>query len=224
MRNTTTLLVFSALVAATQTGCPPDEPSPSPTASATESPDPTPTATAGQQTDTPPVTATPSPTAVATPTLSETDGDGDGLTADVDCDDGNAEIGGPTTWYADADGDGFGAMSEDTVEACEAPEGYGADEDCDDTSRAVYPGRLDVCDGVDNASSHQGMAAYSKKRGRAPVHFFPQLLGRICCLLKNRVNTSSSNGRIARRVYGEDWSPVVCVFSLDLPLTVMCNP
>ncbi len=44
----------------------------------------------------------------------------------------------PTTWYADADGDGYGnaAMS---VEACEAPEGYVADAtDCDDTDASVW--------------------------------------------------------------------------------------
>ncbi|MBN2800350.1 MAG: hypothetical protein JXX28_14515 [Deltaproteobacteria bacterium] len=44
------------------------------------------------------------------------------------------------TWYADGDGDGFGDGGAATA-ACEAPEGYVAQQgDCDDSSAAFHPG------------------------------------------------------------------------------------
>ncbi len=55
-----------------------------------------------------------------------------------------------TTFYADADSDGFGSP-DDTVSACEVPEGYTMDAtDCDDTDPEVYPDAPEFCDGVDN--------------------------------------------------------------------------
>ena len=45
-----------------------------------------------------------------------------------------------STWYADADADGFGDPNAST-EACEQPEGYVENsEDCLDTDNTVYPG------------------------------------------------------------------------------------
>lgn len=44
------------------------------------------------------------------------------------------------TFYADTDGDGFGDPNN-TVTACEAPNGYVTNaDDCDDTNSAIYPG------------------------------------------------------------------------------------
>ena len=55
-----------------------------------------------------------------------------------------------TTWYADGDGDRFGT-ADDTVLACEPPQGYvDVDGDCDDTSASVNPSALELCDGIDN--------------------------------------------------------------------------
>ena len=55
-----------------------------------------------------------------------------------------------STFYADADGDGYGDASATTM-ACEAPAGYVADSsDCDDADSAVNPGASEVCDGIDN--------------------------------------------------------------------------
>ena len=54
------------------------------------------------------------------------------------------------TFYADADGDGYGDpdVSEST---CEPSEGYVSNgEDCDDTSPDISPDADEVCDGVDN--------------------------------------------------------------------------
>ena len=53
-------------------------------------------------------------------------------------------------WYVDADGDGYG-LDTDTVEACDAPDGYAAfDGDCDDAASGVYPDAVEHCDEVDN--------------------------------------------------------------------------
>ena len=53
------------------------------------------------------------------------------------------------TWYADADGDSYGAAT-DTAQACEAPKGYTADSsDCDDTDASIHPGGDERCGGGD---------------------------------------------------------------------------
>ena len=69
---------------------------------------------------------------------------------DDDCD-GTIDLGAsdPLTWYADGDGDGYGDPAV-TVEACDLPTGYVADDsDCDDADPDAYPGADEVCDGVD---------------------------------------------------------------------------
>jgi hypothetical protein len=118
------------------------------------------------------------------------DGDGDSFPACADCDDTRADVNADvaeicngtddncdgfvdnsptdaTTWHADADGDGFTDPITRVV-GCEAPEGYTmpTEEDCDDTSAAVYPGAPDVtrdgidqdCDGVDATEGDTGSA------------------------------------------------------------------
>ena len=51
------------------------------------------------------------------------------------------------TWYADADGDGFGDAGSASV-SCAVPAGSVADgTDCDDAVDSVHPGALEVCDG-----------------------------------------------------------------------------
>ncbi len=71
------------------------------------------------------------------------DNDCDGLVDDDDDD-----VSDPSTWYADADGDGFGDTS---TEACDTPSGHvDVDGDCDDTDADVNPDADDVCDGLDN--------------------------------------------------------------------------
>jgi hypothetical protein len=73
------------------------------------------------------------------------DDDCDGL---VDDDDG--AVSGTSTWYADADGDGYGTSSY-SASACDAPSGYVADAtDCDDGDASAYPGATELCDGVDD--------------------------------------------------------------------------
>jgi hypothetical protein len=103
----------------------------------------------------------------------DADGDGEPSIADggTDCDDGNAAIypgatescdgidqdcdglvdeGVMTTYFADADGDGFG-LTDTTQEACTVPAGYSAyDGDCDDVDIYTSPAATEVCDSVDN--------------------------------------------------------------------------
>jgi hypothetical protein len=55
-----------------------------------------------------------------------------------------------TTWYADADGDGYGDASDSTV-ACDAPPQTSETAgDCDDAEPASFPTNPEVCDGIDN--------------------------------------------------------------------------
>ena len=101
------------------------------------------------------------------------DNDGDGVHSDADCDDSDPDIH-PyatevcdgidnncneeidedlgTNWYPDVDGDGFGDMTAEPVEACdETVEGYVADNtDCDDLAWTFNPDAPEVCDGYDN--------------------------------------------------------------------------
>ena len=72
--------------------------------------------------------------------------------ADDDCDGDTDEDDAldASTWYADADGDGYGWTKMVSV-ACTQPKGYAAEEgDCDDGDAAVNPGAAEVCNGTDD--------------------------------------------------------------------------
>jgi hypothetical protein len=76
----------------------------------------------------------------------------DGLDNNCDdlVDDDDPTVSGLATWYADADGDGFGTTT-DTTESCEASEGYvEANTDCDDGDAEIHPGATEACDSIDN--------------------------------------------------------------------------
>jgi len=71
---------------------------------------------------------------------------------DNDCDDEVDEdsAADATTWYEDADSDGFGLATSSQV-TCYQPTGYVADsDDCDDSDGTVSPDGEEVCDAVDN--------------------------------------------------------------------------
>ena len=71
----------------------------------------------------------------------------DGL--DQDCD-GVADNDVLSTWYLDADGDGYGDPAV-IFEGCNPPAGYGADaSDCDDGDATISPEGVEVCDELDN--------------------------------------------------------------------------
>ena len=70
---------------------------------------------------------------------------------DDDCDGGiDEEAIDPVTWYADADGDGFGDATT-WVRACEAPSGHtDTAGDCADDDPDISPGAAEVCNGRDD--------------------------------------------------------------------------
>lgn len=100
------------------------------------------------------------------PLTSDEDADGDGVLPPQDCDDDNPDVTGPTTWYADCDGDGFARQNAPTVFACRPQEascnGTGtwtsveptgipsssANDriDCADLDPDVYPGQTNFFD------------------------------------------------------------------------------
>jgi hypothetical protein len=76
---------------------------------------------------------------------SNVDEDCDGLADDADPD-----VVGSTTWYQDADADGFGDTAVTLVRA-DQPPGYVAnDGDCDDSNDLRFPGAIELLDGLDN--------------------------------------------------------------------------
>ncbi len=98
-----------------------------------------------------------------------TDGDGDGVVSGSDCDDGDASVGGPETWYADSDGDGYGDNAS-SQEACEAPDGHvSLAGDCDDGEPLANPGQQELCDGIDNdceGDNEDGLATFFSDGGK----------------------------------------------------------
>lgn len=82
-------------------------------------------------------------------TVDPNDRDEDGVSTEEDCDDADAEVGAGSEWFADEDGDGFGAESLGV--ACDAPAGAVSDAtDCDDGDAAVRPDAAEICDDIDN--------------------------------------------------------------------------
>ncbi|MBA2499780.1 MAG: T9SS type A sorting domain-containing protein [Chitinophagaceae bacterium] len=54
------------------------------------------------------------------------------------------------TYYADADGDGYGNPNS-TIKSCVPQPGFITNKtDCNDANAAIHPGAVEVCDGVDN--------------------------------------------------------------------------
>ena len=100
-----------------------------------------------------------------------TDDDGDGYLGSDDCSEGDASVnpgavelcnglddncdgqvdeGVTQTFYADADGDGFGDPTV-TVDGCDLPSGHThSATDCDDSRADVHPGAAEGCDDADN--------------------------------------------------------------------------
>ncbi|MFT5686425.1 MAG: hypothetical protein ACI8RZ_007381 [Myxococcota bacterium] len=102
-------------------------------------------------------------------TCETTDSDGDGYDDDDDCDDGNASIhpgaseicddgvdnncdgaeSESSSGYLDYDGDGYG---DEAITDCDGlpDNAVTTGGDCDDGSTVIYPGAVELCDGLDN--------------------------------------------------------------------------
>ena len=74
----------------------------------------------------------------------------DGIDNDCDGDTDEDDATDVTTWYADADGDGYGDPDVTTA-TCDQPSGYEDDaEDCDDADADANPAEDEICDEIDN--------------------------------------------------------------------------
>jgi hypothetical protein len=72
-------------------------------------------------------------------------------TLDDDCDGSIDEDGAPIpTWYADADGDGYGDPATAVVMCEDRSDMVLNGEDCDDGDSSIHPGASDPCNGVDD--------------------------------------------------------------------------
>lgn len=89
---------------------------------------------------------------------------------DEDCD-GKADEGVTSTWYKDNDGDGYGASSSGTTQACTPPSGYSATStDCNDTVSTINPSAAEICNGKDDncdgkSDDGQGITYYRDADG-----------------------------------------------------------
>lgn len=70
--------------------------------------------------------------------------------ADGDCDDTDPNIISPIMYYVDADGDGFGDDATGLVACIQPSNTVSIGGDCDDMDNTIYPGALEICDGLDN--------------------------------------------------------------------------
>jgi hypothetical protein len=70
----------------------------------------------------------------------------------------------PSTWYADADADGYGNVST-TLSYCTQPYGYVSNStDCNDALAAVNPGATEICNSIDDNCSgayDEGLTLYT---------------------------------------------------------------
>ncbi len=74
----------------------------------------------------------------------------DGIDNDCDGSTDEASAADASTWYLDADGDGYGDPAYSVI-ACTSPSSHVADSsDCDDSSAAVSPSASELCNGVDD--------------------------------------------------------------------------
>jgi len=69
----------------------------------------------------------------------------------TDCNDSDNQITGSIMYYADADNDGFGDFATGAPFCTNPGAGYVTNSlDCDDSNNAIYPGAIEICDGIDN--------------------------------------------------------------------------
>ncbi len=102
----------------------------------------------------------------------------DSGSTDEDCDgyaddnDSSVSAGTRTTWYIDADGDGYG-VSTTTQSKCDQPSGYSQySTDCDDTNALRDPGNTEVCDASDVDEDCDGSADDADSSATGKISYF----------------------------------------------------
>ncbi|TNE84748.1 MAG: DUF2341 domain-containing protein [Deltaproteobacteria bacterium] len=91
-----------------------------------------------------------------------------------DCDDNDPNVGGPTTWWYDQDGDGVG-ISSTTEQACSPSSNYvapSADQDCAPNDGAIFPGAQEVCDPGDIDEDCDGSADDADDDARGGTNWY----------------------------------------------------
>ena len=84
----------------------------------------------------------------ATEVCNGVDDDCDTLVDDADA---SLDASTATTWFGDADLDGYGDAGSGTAVSCDEPSGYvGDDTDCDDADADINPAATEVCNGYDD--------------------------------------------------------------------------
>ena len=68
----------------------------------------------------------------------------------LDCDDSNAQLNLVVMYYVDADTDGFGDDATGVEQCAQPANTVTIGGDCDDADFSVYPGAMELCDGIDN--------------------------------------------------------------------------
>ena len=68
----------------------------------------------------------------------------------LDCDDSNAQLNLVVMYYVDADTDGFGDDATGVEQCAQPANTVTIGGDCDDADSTVYPGAIELCDGLDN--------------------------------------------------------------------------
>ena len=95
----------------------------------------------------------------------------DGVDNDCDGTVDNDDANDASTWFADADGDGYTAVDEST-NACAAPSGYAeasAEADCDDADANIHPGAEEIADdGIDQDCNGADLETQPDDTGEPP--------------------------------------------------------
>ncbi|MBK7036131.1 MAG: hypothetical protein IPH42_07240 [Bacteroidetes bacterium] len=115
------------------------------------------------------------------------------------------EAGTPTTYYQDADGDGFGNAAVFIDVIGDPPAGYVADNtDCDDTNDAIYPGATEIENDLDDDCDGQiddGVIAIEDLNAHLVfMNIYPVASNGIFTLEIINTSLEAANGKIVKQI------------------------
>jgi hypothetical protein len=115
---------------------------------------------------------------------------------------GQVDEGVKTTYYRDADGDGYGSATV-TTQACSLPAGYvTTGTDCDDSKLSVHPGAAEQCNGIDDncngtvdeGNPGGGVACTTGLSGICSAGTTSCASGAVACVQTNQPRAETCNG------------------------------